>query len=115
MAQERTDEELLAAYQQGDPGAFEALLRRHRAPLFTFLLRMLGDRQRAEHLAQETFLRMVKRAPAWVRRARFQTWPDTVARDAWHDRARRAAVPRAVRHGLGAPAGDRPMVDFGAG
>ena len=55
MGLERTDEELLAAYRHGDAGAFELLLRRHRAPLFTFLLRMLNDRERAEDLAQEAF------------------------------------------------------------
>jgi len=89
MAQERTDEELLAAYQQGDPGSFEDLLRRHRAPLFTFLLRMLGDRERAEDLAQETFLRIVKGAQAWEHRARFQTWLFTIARNLCADQARR--------------------------
>lgn len=89
MAQERTDEELLAAYQQGDVGAFELLLRRHRAPLFTFLLRMLGDRERAEDLAQETFLRIVKGAQAWERRARFQTWLFTIARNLCVDQSRR--------------------------
>src|SRR5438445_152396 len=97
MAQELTDEELLAAYQQGDPGAFEALLRRHRAPLFTFLLRMLGDRQRAEDLAQETFLRIVKGAPAWERRARVQTLVFTVGRDPWIDQARAERFRRADR------------------
>src|SRR5437667_10500560 len=105
MAQDRTDEELLAAYQQGDPGAFEALLRRHRAPLFTFLLRMLGDRQRAEDLAQETFLRIVKGAPAWERRARFQTWLYTVARKLCIDQAR----PDRVR------GGDRPSAEGAEG
>src|SRR6266404_1203534 len=48
MAQERTDEELLAAYQQGDPGAFEALLRRHRAPLFTFARNLCIDQSRRD-------------------------------------------------------------------
>src|SRR5438876_8145881 len=89
MSQERTDEELLAAYQQGDVGAFELLLRRHRAPLFTFLLRMLGDRERAEDLAQETFLRIVKGAAAWEQRARFQTWLYTIARNLCVDQSRR--------------------------
>ncbi len=95
MAQERTDEELLAAYQQGDVGAFELLLRRHRAPLFTFLLRMLGDRERAEDLAQETFLRIVKGAQAWERRARFQTWLFTIARNLCVDQSRRDRFRRA--------------------
>src|SRR6267143_1593172 len=95
MAQERTDEELLAAYQQGDPRSFEDLLRRHRAPLFTFLLRMLGDRERAEDLAQETFLRIVKGAQAWEHRARFQTWLFTIARNLCVDQSRRDRFRRA--------------------
>ncbi len=95
MAEERTDEELLAAYQQGDVGAFELLLRRHRAPLFSFLLRMLGDREKAEDLAQETFLRIVKGAQAWEHRARFQTWLFTIARNLCVDHARRDRFRRA--------------------
>src|SRR5258708_11600110 len=95
MSQERTDEELLAAFQQGDVGAFEALLRRHRAPLFTFLVRMLGEREKAEDLAQETFLRIVKGAQAWERRARFQTWLFTIARNLCVDQSRRDRFRRA--------------------
>ncbi len=95
MTTERTDEDLLAAFQQGDAGAFELLLRRHRAPLFTFLLRMLGDRERAEDLAQETFLRIVKGAAAWQQRARFQTWLYTIARNLCVDASRRERFRRA--------------------
>jgi len=95
MARDMTDEELLAAYQQGDAGAFELLLRRHRAPLFTFLLRMLGDRERAEDLAQETFLRIVRGAQAWEQRARFQTWLFTIARNLCVDQSRRDRFRRA--------------------
>ncbi|HTO97682.1 MAG TPA: RNA polymerase sigma factor [Myxococcales bacterium] len=109
MAQERTDEELLAAYQQGDPGAFEALLRRHRAPLFTFLLRMLGDREKAEDLAQETFLRIVKGAQAWERRARFQTWLYTIARNLCVDQSRRDRFRRAESLDAQGPEGDPPL------
>jgi RNA polymerase sigma-70 factor (ECF subfamily) len=110
MAQERTDEELLAAYQQGDPGAFESLLRRHRAPLFTFLLRMLGDREKAEDLAQETFLRIVKGAHAWERRARFQTWLYTIARNLCVDQSRRDRFRRADSLDAEGPDGESPLV-----
>ena len=110
MAQERTDEELLAAYQQGDPGAFEALLRRHRAPLFTFLLRMLADREKAEDLAQETFLRIVKGAQAWERRARFQTWLYTIARNLCVDQSRRDRFRRADSLDSEGPDGESPLV-----
>ncbi len=111
MAQERTDEELLAAYQQGDPGAFEALLRRHRAPLFTFLLRMLGERERAEDLAQETFLRIVKGAQAWEHRARFQTWLFTIARNLCVDQSRRDRFRRADSLDAQGPGDEPAMVD----
>jgi RNA polymerase sigma-70 factor (ECF subfamily) len=111
MAQERTDEELLAAYQQGDPGAFEALLRRHRAPLFTFLVRMLGNREKAEDLAQDTFLRIVKGAPAWEHRARFQTWLFTIARNLCVDQARRDRFRRADSLDAQGPGDEPAMVD----
>src|SRR3981189_3060007 len=111
MAQERTDEELLAAYQQGDPGSFEDLLRRHRAPLFTFLLRMLGDRERAEDLAQEAFLRIVKGAQAWEHRARFQTWLFTIARNLCVDQSRRDRFRRAESLDQTGPDDEPPLVD----
>ena len=111
MAQERTDEELLAAYQQGDVGAFELLLRRHRAPLFTFLLRMLGDREKAEDLAQEAFLRIVKGAAAWEQRARFQTWLYTIARNLCVDQSRRDRFRRTDSLDAQGPDDEPAMVD----
>src|SRR3954462_15723139 len=111
MPQEPADEELLAAYQQGDAEAFEALLRRHRAPLFTFLVRMLGDREKAADLAQETFLRIVKGAQAWERRAPFQTWLFTIARNLCADGARRDRFRRANSLDAQGPDDEPAMVD----
>lgn len=111
MGEERTDEELLADYQQGDLGAFEALLRRHRAPLFSFLLRMLGDREKAEDLAQETFLRIVKGAQAWEHRARFQTWLFTIARNLCVDASRRERFRRADSLDQSGPDDEPAMVE----
>ena len=95
MPPEPTDEELLASYQQGEVGAFERLLRRHRGPLFTFLVRMLGDREKAEDLAQEAFLRIVKGAADWEQRAKFRTWLYTIARNLCVDQSRRDKFRRA--------------------
>ena len=111
MPQERSDEELLAAYQHGDVGAFELLLRRHRAPLYTFLLRMLGDKARAEDLAQETFLRIVKGAQQWEHRARFQTWLFTIARNLCADQGRRQRFRRTDSLDAEGPDGESPLVD----
>src|SRR5438477_12389146 len=111
MDQEKTDEELLAEFQQGDAGAFERLLRRHRSPLYTFFVRMLGDRARAEDLAQDTFLRIVRGAAVWEHRARFQTWLYTIARNLCVDAVRRDRFRRADSLDESGPDGDPPMVD----
>ena len=107
MSPEPNDEELLVLYQQGDVGAFERLLRRHRGPLYTFLVRMLGDREKAEDLAQEAFLRIVKGAAGWEQRAKFKTWLYTIARNLCVDQARRDRFRRTDSlDAQGGPPGD---------
>jgi RNA polymerase sigma-70 factor (ECF subfamily) len=72
---------------------------------------MLGDRERAEDLAQETFLRIVKGAQAWEHRARFQTWLFTIARNLCVDQARRDRFRRADSLDAEGPDGEQAMVD----
>jgi RNA polymerase sigma-70 factor, ECF subfamily len=81
-------------FQAGDVRAFEELVRRHRTPVFSFLLRLTGDRGRAEDLCQETFLRAVRAAGGWEPRALFRTWLYAVARNQAYDDARRQAFRR---------------------
>ena len=101
-------------YRGGDVGAFEDLMRRHRATVHHFLLRLVGDAARAEDLAQETWLRIVAAAPRWERRARFTTWALSIARNAALDEARRA-VHRAAESLDGARAGGVPLLEAVAG
>jgi RNA polymerase sigma-70 factor (ECF subfamily) len=91
---EESDERLMARFQAGDARAFEVLVRRHRTPVFSFLLRLVGDRARAEDLLQDAFLKVVRAAPGWEERARFSTWLYTIARNLAVDEARRAAFRR---------------------
>ncbi len=81
-------------FQAGDARAFEVLVRRHRTPIFSFLLRLTGDRGRAEDLCQETFLKVVKASAGWQERARFSTWVYAIARNLAVDEARRMAFRR---------------------
>jgi RNA polymerase sigma-70 factor (ECF subfamily) len=89
-----SDERLMLRFQKGEVRAFEELVRRHRTPVFSFLLRLTGDRGRAEDLCQETFLRVVRAAEAWEPRALFRTWLYAVARNQAQDEARRRAFRR---------------------
>lgn len=85
----QSDEELLEEYKQGRPAAFRVLVERHHRPVYRFCLRALGNPQAAEDAAQEVFLRVVKHAPTWERKAKFTTWLYTIARNYCIDEARK--------------------------
>jgi RNA polymerase sigma-70 factor (ECF subfamily) len=83
------DEDLMVRYQQGEVRAFEVLLGRHRKAVFNFILRYVGDKETAEDLLQETFMRVIKGADAYKRQAKFTTWLYTIARNLCVDQTRR--------------------------
>jgi RNA polymerase sigma-70 factor (ECF subfamily) len=69
------DDELMERYQQGDENAFTLLVRRHQQPLVNFIARFINDRDSAEDLAQETFIRIFKAANRYKSEgAHFKTW-----------------------------------------
>ena len=69
-----SDEELMIRYRDGETGAFEVLLERHRQPVFNFLYRSLRDRERSEDLLQEVFLRVWTHAEQWNGQGAFKSW-----------------------------------------
>jgi RNA polymerase sigma-70 factor (ECF subfamily) len=83
------DEDLMVRYQQGEVRAFEVLLGRHRKAVYNFILRYVGDKETAEDLLQETFMRVIKGADAYKRQAKFTTWLYTIARNLCVDQTRR--------------------------
>ena len=117
---DESDERLMLRFQAGDAPAFEVLVRRHRTPVFSFLVRLTGDRARAEDLCQEVFLKVVKASRTWEERARFRTWVYAIARNLAVDEARRAAFRRAEPLDAPGPAGaaahpaDNPPPDAAA-
>jgi len=92
---EPTDEALMAAWAGGDPEAFEGLFRRHRRPLFTYLLHRTASRALAEDLFQEVCLRLVRGRGGFAAGGSFRAWLYTIAHNALTDDRRRAAL-RAV-------------------
>ncbi len=76
---EDPDQELVARWKAGDPGAFEELVRRHEGRVFRFLVRMLGDPAEAEDVAQETFLNLHRHGTRFRGEARFSTFVYRVA------------------------------------
>lgn len=79
----------MLAFKGGDARAFEALVRRHRTPVFNFILRYTGNRSRAEDVLQETWLKVVRSAREYEPKAKFTTWLYTIARNLCVDSARK--------------------------
>jgi len=79
----------MLAFKSGDARAFEVLVKRHRAPVFNFILRFTGNRARAEDLLQEAWLKVVRGAGEYEPKARFTTWVYTIARNLCVDSARK--------------------------
>ena len=75
----RTDEELMQAYAGGDAAAFEALYRKHRGPLYRFVLRSVRGAGEAEELFQDVWMRVIEARARYVPTAKFTTWVYTIA------------------------------------
>lgn len=61
-------------YQRGDAAAFEQLYRRHRDPIYRYLLRGLNDAERTRELFQDVWMSVVRSREGWEPRAKFSTW-----------------------------------------
>src|SRR3981081_4904444 len=70
----RSDVQLMLDVKAGDQQSFELLLQRFRSPLVNFLYRMVRNREQAEDLAQEVFLRVYRARADYVPSAKFTTW-----------------------------------------
>lgn len=85
-----SDERLMEAVKKGDRDSFARLIARHKVPILNFLYRYTLDRDLAEDLSQEVFLRVYREAHVFdARRGRVSTWMYTVARNLARDVARR--------------------------
>jgi len=89
MKNQRTDEELMLQYRDGDKDAFELLYRRYEKPVLNLVYRMVMDASEAESLCQETFYRVVKARKRYKTTAQFKTWLFQIALNLSRDRLRR--------------------------
>ncbi|MFL5341990.1 MAG: RNA polymerase sigma factor [Gemmataceae bacterium] len=90
------DVRLMLRIKADEPGAFAELLDRYWPRIFGRFYKQLGDRQEAEDLAQDVFLRLYRNRRRYQARASFATWiyhiARNVARNALRSRRRRPFV-----------------------
>ena len=76
---ELTDSEVVGAFLDGDQRAFMELVRRYDNRLLNFVYRTIGDRERAQDLVQETFVRVYRHLGRFDQSKKFSTWTYTIA------------------------------------
>ena len=78
-----TDEELVVAYAGGDNNAFDVLLERHKSKLFNFILQIVHDRNVADDIFQETFVKAIItiRQGRYKDLGKFSAWLMRIARN----------------------------------
>jgi RNA polymerase sigma-70 factor (ECF subfamily) len=95
-----TEDALLLAARKGDRAALGDLLERHQRQVFAFVMKMCGDPEDAQEVAQDTLLSMVRSVRDFRGEASLSTWLYTVARSFCIKKRRRTK---------GAPAHHEPL------
>lgn len=88
---QREDKELIHAFVEGDTHAFEILVRRHRAKVYSTILQIVKDRSIAEDIYQETLIKIlgVIQEGRYNEEGKFLPWVLRVARNLSIDYFRR--------------------------
>jgi RNA polymerase sigma-70 factor (ECF subfamily) len=82
LANQVTDEKLLADAANGDTAAFQILYQRYRDPIFRFAYRMLGSVEAAEDVAHDCFLSLIRQPGRFdSTKASFRTYLYAAARN----------------------------------
>jgi RNA polymerase sigma-70 factor (ECF subfamily) len=84
-----TDQEVVSLARHGQDAAYRELVRRYERPVFSLVYRMVRDRELAEDLAQETFVKALNAIESYRPEFKFSSWIFKIANNAAIDHLRR--------------------------
>ena len=84
------DAELIARVRSGQTAAFAEIIDRYKDGLVGYLVRLLGNRERAEDIAQDTFLRFYQRSGSYEERGQLKAYLFRIATNQLRSEERRA-------------------------
>lgn len=84
------NEQMIVAFQQGDESAFDFLYERHHLSVLNIAYRLLGNRDAAEDIAQEVFVKLYASPRSYRPTAKFTTWLYRITYNACIDEMRRS-------------------------
>ncbi len=76
-----TDEQLVRKYIDGNNKAFDTLLHRHKSKLFSYIMRIVKDKDLADDIFQETFVKIIMtlRQGRYIESGKFSAWLSRIA------------------------------------
>jgi RNA polymerase sigma-70 factor (ECF subfamily) len=83
------DADVAALAKQGREGAFRELIRRYERPVFSLIFRMVRDRETAEDLAQETFIKVLNHIDRYRPEFKLSSWLFKIANNVTIDYLRK--------------------------
>ena len=87
-----SDQEVVLAARRGSQAAYRELIRRYERPIFSLIYRMVRDRELAEDLTQETFIKAMNALDSYRPEYKFSSWIFKIANNAAIDQLRRREV-----------------------
>jgi RNA polymerase sigma-70 factor, ECF subfamily len=84
-----TDQEVVLLAKRGDESAYRELVRRYERPVFSLVYRMVRNRELAEDLSQETFIKVLNALESYRPEFKFSSWVFKIANNAAIDHLRR--------------------------
>lgn len=86
------DADLVALAQKGRESAFRELIRRYERPVFSLIFRMVRDRETAEDLSQDTFIKVLNHLDKYRPEFRLSSWLFKIANNVAIDHLRKRHV-----------------------
>ncbi len=87
-----SDQKVVVLAQQGREDAYRELIARYERPVFSLIFRMVRDRETAEDLAQETFIKVLNNIDRYLPEFKFSSWLFKIANNITIDHLRRRQI-----------------------
>ena len=86
---EQSDQEVVSLAKDGVDEAYRELIRRYERPVFSLVFRMVRNRELAEDLAQETFIKVLNAIQSYRPEFKFSSWVFKIANNTAIDHLRK--------------------------
>ena len=105
------DRTIIERVLKGDTEAFNLLVRQWEKPIYNFILRMIGDRDEAMDLCQDSFMKAYRELDTLKDRDRFSSWLYRIAHNTCYSKLRKDQGKTFVELDPDTRGGSKPSIE----